>query len=79
MVWNILRRFAPETIVGEIMGMRALNDMAGAVFDVPEDKATQFEDIFKHAKESGTRMDFDINKCKALPDLLDKDFGRGAH
>ena len=50
LVWNILRRFAPENITGKILGMRALASMNGAVFDVPEDKADQFEDIFIHAQ-----------------------------
>lgn len=46
LIWNILRRWAPESITQGIMGMRALVDMKGAVFDVPEEKAQQFEDIF---------------------------------
>jgi len=73
LVWTILRRWIPESIAGQIQGMRALQSMAGAVFDVPEDKATQFEDIFAHAVEKGTQMDFEVQRCKALPELMEND------
>jgi hypothetical protein len=79
LVWNILRRFVPENIVGGIMGMRALGSMSGAVFDVPEETAESFVDIFEHAEEKGQRMDFEVKKCTALPELLDKDMGKGSH
>lgn len=73
LIWNILRRHCPEQMVAGIMGMRALASMQGAVFDLPEDKASSFEDIFEHAQDQGRRLDFDIQRCQALPDLLDKD------
>lgn len=79
LVWNILRRFAPENIVSGIMGMRAVADMNGGVFDVPEEVEQQFKDIFQHAKDQGQRMDFEVSKCIAMPELLEKDAGRGAH
>lgn len=53
--------------------MRALASMMGGVFDVPAANAQMFEDIFIHAKEAGTRMDFEIKKCTEMPDLLDRD------
>jgi hypothetical protein len=73
LVWNILRRYVPENIASAIQGMRALASMNGAVFDVPEENAGQFEDIFKHAAEATQtgKLDFEIAKCKALPDLLE--------
>ena len=72
LVWNILRRYIPEAIAGAIQGMRALASMNGAVFDVPEESASQLEDLFAHAAEAG-RLDFEIARCKALPELLDSD------
>jgi len=36
LIWGVLRRYAPENIVGKIKGMRALADCKGAVFDVEE-------------------------------------------
>ena len=76
MVWNILRRHVPENIAGAIQGMRALASMNGAVFDVPEESASQLEDLFAHAAEAG-RLDFEIARCKALPALLDSDRRNG--
>jgi hypothetical protein len=34
LVWNILRRFLPESITNNIKGMRCFKDNTGAVFDV---------------------------------------------
>ena len=76
LVWNILRRYVPENIASAIQGMRALASMNGAVFDVPEESASQLEDLFAHAAEAG-KLDFEIARCKALPDLLDSDRRNG--
>lgn len=73
LVWNILRRHYPEQMISGLMGLRALASMQGAVFDVPEDKASSFQDVFDHAREQGGNLDFEIEKCLSLPDLLDKD------
>jgi len=78
LVWNILRRYLPESISSGILGMRTLASKMGAVFDVPEEKAESFEDIFTHAKDSGSRMDFEISRCKELPELQDNGTGVGA-
>ena len=51
--------------------------MDGAVFDVEEAHVQKFDDSFEHARESGQRMDFEIEKCKELPDLLDLDKRNG--
>lgn len=77
LVWSVLRRVAPENIVQNIKAMRALADKNGAVFDVEEAQAQQFEDIVAHAKDSGQRMDYDVYRCKNLPDLLDMDKPQG--
>lgn len=51
--------------------MRALADKTGAVFDVDEKHVAQFDEIFEHAKEGGRQMEFELFRCKALPDLLE--------
>ena len=79
LVWNILRRYIPENITQKIKGMRALADKNGAVFDVEEAQAQQFEDIFNYAKESGRRMDFSVFRCESLPELLDMDKPQGGN
>jgi hypothetical protein len=34
LVWNVLRRFLPESVTQNIKGMRCFKDNTGAVFDV---------------------------------------------
>ena len=48
MVWNLIRKYVPDQISGQIRVMRAFKDMTGACFDVPSDLAQRFEDIFKY-------------------------------
>lgn len=36
-VWNILKKFIPESIVNGIRGMRMFKDQKGVVFDVQDD------------------------------------------
>jgi hypothetical protein len=37
LIWNVLRRFVPESITNDkIKGMRSLADRTGAAFDVDE-------------------------------------------
>jgi len=57
--------------------MRGLSDSKGAVFDVEENQAQQFADIFTHAKDNGRKLDFDLFKCEALPELMDSDSRMG--
>jgi len=71
LIWNILRRYIPEQIVGAIKGMRGLADRKGAVFDVEDSQSSMFEDLFKEAAESGTKLDFTVKKCSALPEMMD--------
>lgn len=74
LVWGILRRYVPQNVSDQIKGMRTLEDMKGAVFDVEEKDAQSFEDIFTHAQENASRkLDFEIFKCKSLPELMDSD------
>jgi len=58
--------------------MRMFKDQQGAVFDVPEEFIQRFDDIFNHLKDQ-RRINFDIGKCKSLPELREDDsFARGA-
>ena len=36
LIWNILRRYVPDSITNEIKGLRSLKQKNGAVFDVAE-------------------------------------------
>jgi hypothetical protein len=71
MVWNILRRFLPENITGQVRGMRAFKDQSGACFDVPDNKACNVEDIFEHAQQQRS-SDFTIVRAQDLPELVEE-------
>ena len=72
MVWNMIRRYAPEQISQQVRIMRAFKDMTGACFDVPSEYAQRFEDIFKY-EESERRVDFKVSRAKELPELKEDD------
>ena len=72
MVWNMIRRYAPEQISQQVRIMRAFKDMTGACFDVPSDYAQRFEDIFKY-EEAERRVDFKVTRAKELPELKEDD------
>ena len=76
-VWNILRKFCPESISTQVKGMRAFKDMTGAVFDVPDALAARIEDIFSHEEEE-RRTDFLFSRAKELPELKEDDTRFGA-
>jgi len=72
MVWNVIRRYAPESMTTNVRVMRSFKDMTGACFDVPGEYAQRFEDIFKY-EESERRVDFKVSRCKELPELKEDD------
>lgn len=76
-VWGVLRKFLTQDINDSIRGMRMFKDQMGAVFDVPEEHITRFEDVFNHLKEQ-KRIHFEIGRAKTLPELKEDDaFNRG--
>ena len=50
--------------------MRFREDMKGAVFDVPEDRYERFMEMFNHMKSSNSQLNFTIEKCLQVPDLI---------
>ena len=52
--------------------MRAFKDMSGACFDVPDQYAERFGDIFEY-EEKERRTDFRVSKAKELPELKEDD------
>lgn len=81
-VWSVIRKHIPQEMVDNIRGMRMFKDQTGAVFDVAEHDIQKFEDIFVHLKDQ-QRINFEINRCKALPELREDDQapmgGRGGY
>ena len=52
--------------------------MEGAVFDIYEDQCIRFMDGYEHLKDQeGSRLDFEIEKCLALPELAEDDPSSG--
>ena len=72
MVWNMIRRYAPEQLSTQVRIMRAFKDMTGACFDVPSELAQRFEDIFRY-EETERRVDFRVSRAKELPELKEDD------
>ena len=72
MVWNLIRKYVPEQISGQVRVMRAFRDMTGACFDVPTDYAQRFEDIFKY-EETERQCDFKLTRARELPELKEDD------
>ena len=72
MIWNVIRRYVPEQVSGQVRIMRAFKDMTGACFDLPSEIAQRFEDIFKY-EESERRVDFKVSRAKELPELKEDD------
>jgi len=73
LVWSILRKFWPEELTNDVRGMRSFKDATGAVFDIPSDKAGRFFETFTYIKEERRGVDFEVTKCKELPELRDDD------
>lgn len=76
LVWNILRRFQPESVTQNIKGMRCFKDNTGAVFDVQTHDAERFEEIFDHEAQ-GKVVDFKVSRASELPELKEDGPGYG--
>lgn len=76
LIWNILRRYLPEKISGNIRGMRVFVDNTGACFDVNAVDMERFEDIFAHEAES-KQTDFKVSRCLELPELKEDERAGG--
>ena len=49
-VWSDIKKFAPPEIHDQIMRMRTIDGNTGAVFDVREQDAEEFEAAFANAR-----------------------------
>lgn len=78
LVWNILRRFLPESITQNIKGMRCFKDNQGAVFDVQAQDAQRVEEIFEH-ETSQKAVDFAVKKASELPELKEDQYSSGGY
>lgn len=57
--------------------MRSLKNKSGVVFDIATRDADMFVECFENLKaNNGHRVDFEVSRCKSLPDL-EQDSGNG--
>jgi hypothetical protein len=76
LIWNIIRRYLPEKISGNIRGMRVFLDNTGACFDVNSADIERFEDTFSHESLS-KQSDFKVGRCINLPELKEDERAAG--
>lgn len=60
-------------MVDSLRGMRTIRDKGGVVFDIYEDQFERFLDVFTHLKDTDSRIDFSVQKCSELPELVEED------
>lgn len=75
--WAFIQDSVPQKQQDAVKGMRAKRDGTGVVFDVWEDKAERFTYAVEYVRERDGHVNFDIYKCKALPEMVEEegDFG----
>jgi hypothetical protein len=71
--WTYLRSAVPPKNTESLKGIRIKKDGSGVVFDVWEDKVERFLYGPEYLRERDGKVDFDIMKCTALPDLVEED------
>ena len=79
--WGFIQDAIPAKQQEAIKGMRAKRDNSGVVFDVWEDKAERFTYAVEYVRERDGNVEFDIVKCKALPELVEEEdfYGGGGN
>ena len=75
--YSILRKYWDPRVCDSVKNMKAFSDGTGVVFDIKGDFYESFMDNFARLKETGDRIDFEVQKCTSLPDI-DDDAGYGA-
>ena len=67
---EIIKRYWAPRIADTIRTMRSMTDGSGVCFDIYSNQADGFMDNFTHLKSTQSRrVDFEVSRCKTLPDL----------
>lgn len=74
--YSVLKKYWDPRCCDNIRNMKAFKDGSGVVFDIKSENYEAFMDNYARLKETGDRIDFDVEKCSELPDLEDE-FGYG--
>lgn len=69
--YGLLQRYWAPRIVQSVKGMRSTTDGEGVVFDLGMYMADGFIESFFQLKQNFSRIDFEVNICKELPELKD--------
>jgi len=67
--YSILRKYWDPRVGENVRNMKNLRDGSGVVFDIRAESYEAFIDNFDRLKETNDFIDFEISKCKDLPDL----------
>jgi len=73
--YSILRKYWDPRVGENVRNMKELNNGSGVVFDIRSDKYEAFIDNYERLMETEgrERINFNIVKCKELPDLIEED------
>ena len=74
--YSVLKKYWDPRVCENIRNMKSFKDGSGVVFDIKSENFESFMDNYARLKETGDRIDFDLEKCAELPDLEDE-FGFG--
>lgn len=69
-VWSLLKKIVPFTTTESIKGMRMLANMDGAIFDLPEDSHTIFEELLYNDRFYGEN--YKLERPTSIPELMDQ-------
>jgi len=70
--YSILKKYWDPRCCDNIRNMKSFKDGSGVVFDIKSENFESFMDNYARLKETGDRIDFDVEKCAELPDLEDE-------
>jgi hypothetical protein len=71
--FQILRQYWHGRQVESIKVVKPLKDGSGCVFDLWEEHKERFMDNYYYLKDNDSRVDFDIQRCKELPELQEEE------
>lgn len=67
--YSILKKFWDPRTTEQVRNMKAFKNGLGVVFDIRSNALDAFLENFNRLKETGDRIDFEVEKCQALPEL----------
>ena len=67
--FSILKKFWDPRTTEQVRNMKAFKNGLGVVFDIRSNALDAFLENFHRLRETGDRIDFEVEKCQALPEL----------